>query len=242
VAAPMTWTIAEGDGSLTMTLYGTLELAGVADLRTAVLKCLAEQPTALLLDLSKVVALDGVSAAVFTALVRQASIWPAIPLLLCAASPSVTETLTSGRFGRLPLEQSVAAGLASVAAGVANPSAVSDQLLPIVGAARHARNIATEACGRWALTQLIGPACLVASELVTNATEHAGTIMTLRVARRPRYLHISVRDGSPDVPVLRQPALTDPGGRGLKLIDTMVVHWGSMPCRDGKVVWATLAL
>jgi hypothetical protein len=32
-----------------------------------------------------------------------------------------------------------------------------------------------------------------------------------------------------------------PGGRGLQLVAKMAAHWGWLPSRDGKVVWATLA-
>ena len=70
----------------------------------------------------------------------------------------------------------------------------------------------------------------------------AGTLMTLRISRRARYVHIAVRDGCTDEPRLTRP--TPEGalrGRGLMLIDNIAVHWGSLPSRDGKVVWATLA-
>ncbi|MDT4993244.1 MAG: hypothetical protein QOH97_3136, partial [Actinoplanes sp.] len=181
------------------------------------------------------------SPAVFTALILQAGVWPGIPMLLCAAKPEVAEALTSGRYGRLPVHTTMAEGRAVVAAGRGGPPAMVDRLLPTTAAARHARMMATEACTRWSLPDLIGPACLIASELVTNAAEHAGTIMTLRISRRPRYLHLAVRDGSPVEPKLHRPELTEPGGRGLLLVDSVAVRWGAMPCRDGKVVWATLA-
>jgi anti-sigma regulatory factor (Ser/Thr protein kinase) len=82
----------------------------------------------------------------------------------------------------------------------------------------------------------------VTSELVSNAIDHAGTMMNLRLTRRPRYLHIAVRDGSTTAP--RRAPLPDPsasGGRGLHLVASMAVRWGSLPSEAGKVVWATLA-
>jgi anti-sigma regulatory factor (Ser/Thr protein kinase) len=136
---------------------------------------------------------------------------------------------------------SVAEARVAAAQGDVEVSSVSDLLPPIAGAVRQARNMATEVCVRWDLPHLIGPASLVVSELVSNAIEHAGTMMTVRFDRRVRYLHITVRDGSADEP--RQKPRTDPPlrGNGLVLVDNMATHWGTLPSRDGKVVWATLA-
>jgi len=120
------------------------------------------------------------------------------------------------------------------------PISVSDQLLPVAGAVRHARDVATGACLSWDLPDLIGPVCLVVSELVSNAVEHAGTMMTLRVARGTRHVHIAVRDGSSAEPVLNAaPGVTE-RGRGLLLVDAVALHWGWLPADDGKVVWASL--
>lgn len=123
----------------------------------------------------------------------------------------------------------------------ATPLTIAEQLLPVAGEARHARDIVTEACSRWNLPHLIGPASLVASELVANAIEHAGTMMTFRITRRNRYLHIAVQDGSPEKPrlmPLANPRL--PRGRGLHLVASIATGWGCRPNRDGKVVWAAL--
>jgi hypothetical protein len=202
------------------------------------MKCLAEQPTALLVDLSELIVTDDLALSVFTAVVRQAALWPGTPVQLCAATAPVTALLAGGQYGRHSLYTSVDAGL--VMPGV-DPPLVIDELVPEPGAPRHARRLVNEACSRWSLPEVAGPASLVASELVTNAVEHAATPMTLRISRRDRYVHIAVRDGSPVEPALRRPLVTESGGRGLLLISSVATHWGSLPCRDGKVVWATLA-
>ncbi|MFI5894970.1 ATP-binding protein [Actinoplanes sp. NPDC051513] len=120
---------------------------------------------------------------------------------------------------------------------------LTDQLLPASGAARHARDLVTEACAMWDLPDLVGPASLVADELVTNGVEHAGTLMTLRISHRAHQLHLAVGDGSPEPPRLRPPpAPTAPRGRGLMLVDAIASHWGWLPSIEGKVVWATLSV
>ena len=65
--------------------------------------------------------------------------------------------------------------------------------------------------------------------------------MSTRVTRRSRYVHIAVRDGSTEEPVVNPPEGLSGRGRGLMLVDTVAVQWGSLPSQDGKVVWATLA-
>ncbi|HEX5199152.1 ATP-binding protein [Paractinoplanes rhizophilus] len=121
---------------------------------------------------------------------------------------------------------------------------LTDQLLPATGAARHARNMVTEACALWDLPDLIGPASLVADELVTNGVEHAGTLMTLQISRRGRGLHLALGDGSPAPPRLPPPpSPTEPRGRGLMLVDAIATRWGWLPAGEGgKVVWATLSM
>jgi hypothetical protein len=120
---------------------------------------------------------------------------------------------------------------------------LSDQLLPTPGAARHARDMVTEACAMADLAELIGPAGLVADELVANGVEHAGTLMTLRIISRAHYLHLAVGDGSPDPPRLPPlPPPTAPRGRGLILVDAIATRWGWQPSSEGKVVWATLSM
>ncbi len=241
MAAPLGWTVSETNGLALVAVRGRLDLAGTPRLRTALLKCLAEQPDAVLVDLSSVDLGEDTALAVFTAVSRQAAMWPGTPVLLCAPPPAVAGLLARGRYGSLPVHPSLAAARSAVADGRVVAASLSDQLLPVSGAVRHARNMATEACARWDLPELVGPASLVVSELVSNAVEHAGTLMTVQLTRRARYMHIAVRDGLPDEPLMARPDPTSPNrGRGLMLVDAVTVHWGSLPSWDGKVVWATL--
>lgn len=120
---------------------------------------------------------------------------------------------------------------------------VGETLLPLAGAARRARNVTTEACLRWGLGPLTGPACIAATELVTNAVVHAGTMIDFRVARGRRYLLVLVEDGNRKPAVLaRQPT---PGlssalrsGMGLSMVDFAADRWGCWILPRGKVVWA----
>jgi anti-anti-sigma regulatory factor len=227
---------------LVASLAGDLGLADVAPLRLDLLKCLAEQPEALLIDLTGLTVAEPLALAVFTAVGRQAARWPGTPVLLCGAQAQTHTLLADGVHGRLPQFATLAAGREHARTARRALPSISDELLPIGGAARQARNVTTDACLRWDLPHLVAPASLIASELVSNVVDHAHTMMTLRLSLRRRYLNIAVRDGSTDEPVLSGPPSPDSkGGRGLFLVDATAHSWGSLPTDGGKVVWAALA-
>jgi anti-anti-sigma regulatory factor len=218
-------------------LVGALDVPAAPQVRAALRKCLVEQPDGIVIDLSEVSACTPTALAVFRALAREAARWPVIPMLLCAPSPAVSAAV---RPTSPPIHPSVEIAAAQLGHGPATPTLVDD-LLPVVGAARRAREVVTEACVRWDLPHLVGPACIAVSELVNNAVEHAGTMITLRVSLRPRSLLVAVQDGSPRPPVLGGPGPRD-ATRGLRLVDAEAATWGHVATTDGKVVWATFRL
>jgi anti-sigma regulatory factor (Ser/Thr protein kinase) len=230
--------VTEHESGLVATLTGRLGLAEVGSLRLALFKCLAEQPDALFVDLAGLAVAQPLALTVFIAVNRQAARWPGIPVLLCAPSTPVGILLAEGPGRRLPVFPTVAAATGHAQARKSMPS-LSDEILPISGAARHARNVTTEACLQWDLPDLIAPASLIANELVSNVVDHANTMATLRLSLHPRYLTIAVRDGSSATPVSSANAQ---GGRGLLLVQASAHKWGWMPTEGGKVVWASLKL
>jgi len=239
------------DDVLVAAVTGRLGLADVARLRLRLVKCLAEQPDALLVDLSCCTVAEPLALAVFTAVSSQAVRWPGIPVLLCAASGRTRALLSRAAFRHLPQFAGVEAAREHAAAYRQTLPSLTDELLPLAGAPRHARNVATDACLRWDLPDLVGPASLIVSELVSNVIDHANTMATLRLSLRRRYLTIAVRDGSPVEPVWpgTQPdadawpgADARPGfrGRGLLLVESIAHSCGCLPTEGGKVVWASL--
>ena len=114
-------------------------------------------------------------------------------------------------------------------------------LEPVLGAARRARELVTEACARWDCPELAGPACIVLTEMVNNVVAHAQTPMTVMLARQDDRMSVAVRDHSATIPRFTGPvAPTSYGGRGLLLIDSVASRWGNLKLDHGKVVWALL--
>jgi hypothetical protein len=229
------------DGAnLVASIAGGLRLTDRPALQEQLLKCLADQPEALLVDLSAMWVDQPPALSSFTVVLRQAAQWPGTPVLFCAPRPRTRELLSTAD-GRLPLYPTVEAALAHLDGEPRTVPSISEDLLPVTGSTRHARDVTTEACARWELPGLVAPASLIVTELVANVIDHAHTMMTLRLSLRQRYLNIAVRDGSPHPPVPAaglRPEIAS--GRGLLLIDELAYRWGHLPSNGGKVVWAAL--
>lgn len=216
-------------------LVGVLDSGTAPQARSALLDGLAEQPAALLVDVADAAVGDLDAVQVLGDVVRETADWPAAPLAIYAP-----DNVDAWRSSGLPVWPSRAA--AFTAFGPPEPSRqVTLSLDPIVGAARRARELVTEACTRWHLMELAGPASIVVSEMANNVVAHARTMMTVRLAVRGRGMTVSVQDHNPKVPRFTGPvAPTSYGGRGLLLIDSVAHRWGNLRLDDGKVVWAIL--
>src|SRR3954469_9644903 len=88
---------------------------------------------------------------------------------------------------------------------------------------------------------LVEPAVLLVSELVTNALLHAGTDIDLVAEVDGQGLRVEVGDGSPHLPSRRRYAATAGTGRGLMMLESMVDDWGVTRHRRGKTVWFRLS-
>jgi serine phosphatase RsbU (regulator of sigma subunit)/anti-sigma regulatory factor (Ser/Thr protein kinase) len=112
---------------------------------------------------------------------------------------------------------------------------------PDPAAARAARRFVTATLDDWDLPDLADDVISVVTELVTNATQHAGTTSQLRLRSHPGRLIIEVADSDGRIP---RPAVTqamDERHRGLLIVASLSERWGVRPTDRGKVVWAEIA-
>ncbi|RZU46620.1 anti-anti-sigma factor [Krasilnikovia cinnamomea] len=236
---PLECTMQDAGDRLVVRLAGELTTATASTVRAALVKALAQRPDAVIADLTDLTVRQRQAVAVFTAVARQATMWPGTPLLVCTPHKGTAGLLAWG--GWLPVFETVAQAMAVPPRR--RTTLICDTLLPVAGTSARARDLATEACARWGLPHLLGPACLIAGELATNAAVHAGTLAAIRFSVGRRFLLISVQDGSTTEPRPDTTPPQDPGARrGLLLVDATAHRWGCHPREDGKVVWASLRL
>jgi anti-sigma regulatory factor (Ser/Thr protein kinase) len=105
---------------------------------------------------------------------------------------------------------------------------------------------------RWAARTLdgvgddqLGDVLIVVTELVTNAYDHGRGPSEIRMSCTPppRRVRVEVDDGCPDPPVVVNPSLTTPGGRGMLIVEKLTAAWGVREHGEsgGKTVWAEVA-
>jgi hypothetical protein len=225
-----------GDGYPVVRLTGVFDAEGAPALRSALLGVLADQPEALIVDVSDLRLAHSGADGVLREVAAANSDWPAAQIVLTAAQDA-ERWHGSG----LPVWPSPADAVTDL--GVPDPQhRVSMVLEPVVGAARRARELVTEVCARWDCPDLAGPACVVLTEMVNNVVAHAHTSMTVMIGRYVGQMSVAVRDQSPAAPRFAGTPVspTSSGGRGLLLIDSMASRWGHLDVAGGKVVWALL--
>jgi anti-anti-sigma regulatory factor/anti-sigma regulatory factor (Ser/Thr protein kinase) len=219
---------------------GVLDPATAARLRTMMLKCLAEQPDAIIVDVAGLTVVDDMQLTVFAAMGRHAAAWPGIPLLLCHADQYIDGGLTALGFDRFVTTTATLEDAYARAVRKEPVNRLRETLAPVPASTSAARELVTDVCRRSGVPHLVPDACLVITELVANVVRHAGTTMDLTVQRRSRYLHVSVRDYDHHPARLVGPvAAHEPGGRGLLIVEAFSSNWGCVPTTDGKVTWAS---
>jgi anti-anti-sigma regulatory factor len=224
---------------LVVVLRGDLAVETAPVARLAILKCVADQPDAVLIDLSGVTVVQTVALTVFAATARRASVWPGIPVMLCASAAATAGLLAGGGYGRIPVFASINDAMAALPER--QILSLSETLLPVHGAARRARRLAAEACTRWDVPQLTPPASVVADEFVTRALGRAPTMIDIRLARRRRYLMIAVHAGNPaGARSPMSPVPGHPADVGILLLDGVTRRWGCRSIDGGWVAWAML--
>jgi anti-anti-sigma factor len=228
------------DDYVLLFIHGDLDLSTVPLVRHTLAKQLAEQPPAIICDLTGVPTLHPLCTAVFASPRHAAAAleWPGTALVLCGARPAVKAVLTRHEMPLyLPVYDTLHQAIQHV---LHRPEHLRDQLSlpPAPTAVAQARAFAVETCKRWDLAELADSADVVVNELVTNAVVHANTPLTVRLELLG-YLTIAVHDHSPAGP---RPLQQVAGQRehGLALVVNLAKAWGCRKELDGKVIWCAL--
>jgi signal transduction histidine kinase/serine phosphatase RsbU (regulator of sigma subunit)/DNA-binding response OmpR family regulator/anti-sigma regulatory factor (Ser/Thr protein kinase) len=106
-----------------------------------------------------------------------------------------------------------------------------------------ARATTSAALTDWGITgPVVDDVMLIVSELVTNAVRHGKPPIRLHLRHCDEGLVVTVADGSPAEPEVRDSDREVPNGRGLHLVAALSNQWGTRPTGLGKAVWCTVPL
>jgi hypothetical protein len=206
------------------------------------LVALAEEPAEVVCDLTGVTGpIRPESAGVVACVGTEVQQWPGSPVGIVCPSLALRHRLTQHPEAHALVIGDRRGVVLSRLADHPERTVARATLEPEARSSGAARQMVAEACLDWDCGIQLEAATLIASEMVTNALLHAGTMLELSVARCEDRLRIAVGDGNTRTPQ-RQPM--DPSrvtGRGMLLVAAFSRSWGVLPtAQGGKVVWAVL--
>jgi PAS domain S-box-containing protein len=103
-----------------------------------------------------------------------------------------------------------------------------------------ARRFTRHTVTAWQHAELADTACLLVSEILTNAVRHARQAIGLHLHHTDREIIAEITDDNAQLPQHTLPAAADQSGRGLTLVEALADTWGTRPASTGKTVWFTL--
>ncbi|MCX5184896.1 ATP-binding protein [Streptomyces sp. NBC_00268] len=109
---------------------------------------------------------------------------------------------------------------------------------------RLLRKAAVKQLSRWGTPVAVDEAELLVAELATNVVKHVGegTSATLILEWAGERLRLEVHDKSPVRPSLGTADCDQECGRGLHLLASLAVKWGTVLTAAGKAVWCEIGL
>jgi hypothetical protein len=230
----------------TVVLAGRLNLRSMAQLRTTLLKVVAECPVGVIVDVSGCRPDTTSALTAFAALVSQAArvrdrSRPPVALTLCDDTGAFSGSADPAPLGHLAVFGSRRTALDAIEAGQVGQRRIRLWLNDAVDSPARARGAVERACDEWGLSEFGHAAAAIVSELATNALVHARSRVLLEVIMRDDFLQLRVHDASPRPPVAYHGELAD-HGNGLRIVAAASSAWGFVPDArtGGKVVWATL--
>jgi two-component sensor histidine kinase len=83
---------------------------------------------------------------------------------------------------------------------------------------------------------------LIVSELVTNAVKYSPGDIDVDLSAHHSRIVVEVTDLSPEPAVRRTVESTEPGGRGLAMVEILASGWGQVQKDQRKTVWAQVSI
>jgi hypothetical protein len=239
--SPLDWDLSEWQGATVVRPSGVLDLRTYGTLRDALLKCAADQPRAVIVDLEELAIAEEQLTSVFVAVWLRISQWSTVALVVVPGAAHAA----LARYGPMRRFVTVRPTVLDALAGLGDPPPRRRTELWLPSSPRSvaaAATFVTDTCTNWAIDALAAPAVTVAGELVANAAEHAHSPARLRLELRLGRLTTAVADDDGRPVSLPPVGERSPEPRsGLPLVTHLAHAAGWSPKQSGgKIVWAVL--
>jgi len=242
-------TLPQGSGGLAS---GIVRITGryrlPSDVVSEIRHVLAENPRIVIVDLNSVAGSSRALAEVLEPVAPYLAAWPGTVLAVCVPEPEASaQVLPPILAGRVLLDRTPVTALERARHLLARQDRTTTFLTPKPQAVEDARAFTRRTLRDWRLEDLIWPASLVVSELVTHSILKADTVLDLTLSRVGQRVRVAVHDyGSDRIQSTKvadqDDSLDDPLlDRGLMVVRAMTRCWGVFPSRvHGKTVWAVM--
>jgi anti-anti-sigma factor len=225
-----------------LTVEGVLDNGSSAALRDIITKATLNEPSAVVVNVSKLQVPAESAWSSFIGVRWQAHIRPGVPIVLVCADRTAREAITRSEVARfMSVYATEKSALKALDRLTSRTVRHADAELPAnLTSLRESRRLVREWLTAWSQTALIPVALVVVNVFVENVLEHTGSVPMMRVETDGATATIAVSDAS-STPALRLPS-PDKGidVSGLAIVDALSRAWGSTPTSSGKTVWAVI--
>jgi hypothetical protein len=224
-----------------LVVCGVLDNSTYRTIRDAVIKAALDEPSAVVVDVSRLSAAARSAWTVFTSARWHVSVWPDVPILLVCADPETHRSIiASGVTRYVPLHPTRASALDAIAdlpSGVRRRART--QLPRSRGSVDLAREVVAGWLTAWNTSELIPVAAIVATVLAENVLQHTQSAPVLIVELHDGTATVAVEDCSDRLPSRHEdPERGADIVSGLAIVSALCRTWGATPTSSGKTVWA----
>jgi anti-anti-sigma factor len=240
--APLRITADAATNACVLAAEGILDGSTYRTLRDTVVKSALDQPSGVVVDVTRLDAPSPSAWTVFTSARWHVSTWPDVPIVLVCAHERGRRVLQRNGITRyVPAFADLETAVAALArpAGSMRRRARTTIARPLGRA--EARRFVADSLHAWDADDMSPAAATVAWLLVDNALVHTLSDPVVIVEEFGGVITIAVEDASSS-PAMRHESAG--GGTdvvsGLAIVNSMTRIWGSAPTSTGKTVWAVL--
>jgi hypothetical protein len=228
---------------LVLAAHGVLDTNTYRTLRDKIIKAALEEPSAVVVDVTRLSVPAESAWAVFTSARWHVGRWPEVPVMLVCEHPAGRLAITRNGVARyVPVFSAVSAAVEATSdvAAWRYLRRTHANLPADLSSLRRSRDLVEEWLTAWSQTDLIPAAKVVVTAFVENVLQHTDSPPGVRLETDGSAVTVAVENASRQPPSLSEDLTARDRPTGLKLVAALCRMWGNAPTPSGKTVWAVL--